>query len=274
MFSPYYRRAFAKDSTTPADDHCAINVCLYGAVRRWTMTERGRRHVQRDARSFTVGASRVEWKDDALVVDIDERSLPLPYRVRGRVRLNPRGLSTFVTALDGHGRHRWGPIAPCARVEVELTQPALRWRGHAYFDSNEGDEPIERAFTRWDWLRAPRPDGGGTVLYDVVTRDAAPRLIGAHFAPDGNDVALVQPERRRQRLPPTRWWRIDRRVPVDSMSAFVQRTLEDTPFYARSLLGLSLQGVPTEAIHETLDVTRLVSPAVQWMLPWRMPRVA
>ena len=272
MFSPYYRRAFARDAGTPADDHCAINVCLYGPVRRWTMTERGQRHVRRDARAFAVGRSAVEWTGDTLVVDIDERSVPLPHRVRGRVRLHPSALSTFHTALDPKGRHRWGPIAPCARIEVDLEQPALRWRGHAYFDSNEGDEPIERAFVRWDWLRAPLPDGRCAVLYDVVTRDdGEPHLIGARFAPDGSDSPFAL--RQRQRLPPTRWWRVDRQVPVDTAPAFVQQTLEDTPFYARSLLRVSLHDAPTDAIHETLDVTRLASTAVQWMLPWRMPRV-
>jgi carotenoid 1,2-hydratase len=235
------------------------------------MTERGQRHVQREARSFTLGRSRIEWRDDTLVVDLDERSVPVPHRVRGRVRLRPMGLSTFHTPLDANGRHRWGPIAPCARVEVELTHPDLRWQGHAYFDSNEGDEPIERAFVRWDWLRAPLPDGRCAVLYDVLTRDGEPHLIGARFAPDGSDTPFML--RQRQRLPPTRWWRVDRRVPVDTAPAFVQQTLEDTPFYARSLLRVSLRDEPTDAIHETLDVTRLCSPAVQWMLPWRMPRV-
>ena len=48
---------------------------------------------------------------------------PLPRRVRGRVRVHPQGLCRFVAPLDAAGRHRWGPIAPCARIEVELDQP-------------------------------------------------------------------------------------------------------------------------------------------------------
>jgi carotenoid 1,2-hydratase len=52
----------------------------------------------------------------------------------------------------------------------------------------------------------------------------------------------------------------------------VARTLEDTPFYARSLLRLSLAGQRSDAIHETLDVDRLRMPAVQCLLPFRMPR--
>lgn len=236
------------------------------------MTERGRRHVHRDAQAFAVGPSRVAWNGQSLVVEIDERCSPWPRRLRGRVRLHPAGLCGFSTALDARGHHHWGPIAPCARIEVEMDTPGLRWRGHAYLDSNQGDEPIERGFVRWDWLRAPLADGRCAVLYDLQPRVGEARLIGARFARDGGvePIALDQ----RQRLPPTRWWRVDRRTPADASPAVIQRTLEDTPFYARSLLRLSLHGEPVDAVHETLDVTRLVSPTVQRLLPWRMPRVA
>jgi carotenoid 1,2-hydratase len=187
------------------------------------------------------------------------------------VRVHPTGLCNFSTALDAAGRHRWGPIAPCARVEVDLAVPGLRWQGNAYLDSNEGDEPVERAFTRWDWLRAPQPDGRCAVLYDVQPRQGEARLIGASFSADGQVEPLNTAHR--QRLPATRWWRVDRRVPLDGGGAVVQRTLEDTPFYARSLLRLPLGGVHVDAVHETLDVQRLTHGAVQRMLPFRMPRV-
>ena len=60
-------------------------MALYGAAgRRWTMTERGRRHMHRSAREFVVGPSRVHWDGQALVIDIDERGAPLPQRVRGQ----------------------------------------------------------------------------------------------------------------------------------------------------------------------------------------------
>lgn len=236
------------------------------------MTERGRGHVHRDANAFAVGPSRLEWSGQSLAVEIDERCSPWPRRVRGRVRLHPEGLTPFRTALDAAGRHRWRPIAPCARVEVDLPQPGLRWQGNAYLDSNEGDEPIDAAFVRWDWLRAPLADGRCAVLYDVQPRQGEPRLIGARFARDGGVEPFALD--RRQRLPATRWWRVDRRLPMESSPAVVRRTLEDTPFYARSLLRMSLGGETVDAVHETLDVTRLTSPAVQRLLPWRMPRVA
>jgi carotenoid 1,2-hydratase len=54
----------------------------------------------------------------------------------------------------------------------------------------------------------------------------------------------------------------------------VQEQLEDTPFYQRALLQFDYAGEPLLAFHETLSVPRLVSPVVQAMLPFRMPRRA
>jgi carotenoid 1,2-hydratase len=52
----------------------------------------------------------------------------------------------------------------------------------------------------------------------------------------------------------------------------VSEQLEDTPFYQRAVLRSTLLGEPVTSFHESLDCTRLVSPVVQAMLPWRMPR--
>jgi carotenoid 1,2-hydratase len=234
------------------------------------MTERGRRHVQRERHRFAVGPSRLHWTGDALEITLDERGMPLPRAVRGVVRVQPRALAGYHAALDEHGRHRWGPIAPCSRVEVALQSPALRWRGHAYLDSNEGDEPIERGFARWDWLRTASADGSTAVIYDVQPPAGPPRLVAQRFAPDGScralDVAAAP-----QRLPAAPLWRIGRQVRADG-AARVLSTLEDTPFYARSLLEMALGGERLGAVHETLDLHRLRSPIVQAMLPFRMPR--
>jgi carotenoid 1,2-hydratase len=247
-------------------------VCLYSpGAKRWTMTERAARHVRRAAHEFVIGPSVMVWQRDALLVEIDERGAPLPRTVRGRLRLRPEALSNFSVALDGMGRHRWSPLAPCARIEVDLAAPRLRWQGSAYLDSNESDEPIERGFTRWDWQRATLPDGQVAVIYDTQPRDAAPRVIASRFAPDGSHRAIETPASCA--LPPAPLWRIARRAHADG-AARVLRTLEDTPFYTRSLLDLSLDGRTVSAVHETLDVRRLSSPIVQAMLPFRMPRRA
>jgi carotenoid 1,2-hydratase len=271
VFSPYYRRA-QRRGRARADDHCAVNVCLYGpGANRWAMTERGHLDVRRSRHGFAVGPSALQWHADGLDIAVDEVANPLPRRVRGRVRVLPQGLSRGVHALDAAGRHRWGPIAPCARVEVAFEQPALRWSGHAYLDSNEGDEPIDAGFSTWDWLRAPLPGGGSAVVYDVRARaGGAERLLGLRFAPDGSETPLALPARRA--LPAT-GWRIDRAVRCDDGGVpSVARTLEDTPFYARSLVRTRLGGHDVEAVHETLSAARFAAPWVQALLPWRMPR--
>ena len=254
-----------------ANNHACLNVALYSpGARRWTMTERGRASVRRELRSLAIGPSSLAWCGNALAIDIDEVANPLPRRVLGRVRVLPLGLSCFSAALDGAGRHRWGPIAPCARIEVDLHSPALRWQGHAYFDSNEGDEPIASPFARWDWLRAPLANGSTAVVYDVQQKHGAPdRVIATRLAPDGRAEAFDAPPR--QALPASAWF-VKRSVRSDAAGARLVRTLEDTPFYARSLLQSSLCGERVTAVHESLDIPRLDSAAVRMLLPFRMPR--
>ncbi len=232
------------------------------------MTERGARHVHRSACEFVVGPSRLRWDGGALCLELDEIGVPLPQRVRGRVRIWPHGLAHWRSTLDAGGHHRWTPIAPCARAEVELDAPALRWQGEAYLDSNDGDEPIERPFADWDWSRATLPDGSTAVIYDVRERDGRERVIAQRFGVHGQTTAFEPPPR--QGLPSS-GWRIARQIRSDA-PARVRSTLEDTPFYARSLLDCGLDGQRVLAVHESLNLPRLQNPLVQWMLPWRMPR--
>ncbi len=274
MFSPYYswaRRRTPGGRANP-EDFCALNVALYGAAgNRWTMTERGRRHVRRSAREFVIGPSRVAWENDGLTIEIDEVGVPIPHRVRGRIRVLPQALCRFTAALDDEGHHRWGPIAPCARVEVEMDRPAASWSGHAYLDSNEGDEPIDIPFREWDWSRGSLRDGSTGVIYDVRQKQGADRVLALRFRPDGSHEPFEPPPR--QALPRTAW-RIDRSLRTDpGTPAEVLQSLEDTPFYQRSMLRSGLLGETVTSVHETLNLPRLTSTAVQLMLPWRMPRV-
>jgi carotenoid 1,2-hydratase len=249
----------------------ALNVALYGAAgKRWTMTERGRAAMHRSADEFVIGPSRLHWDGHSLLIEIDEVGMPMPQRVRGRVRLWPQGLSRFSTALDDGGRHRWGPIAPCSRIEVELDRPGTRWAGHAYLDSNEGDEPIDRPFRAWDWSRATLQDGSTAVVYDVRQKTGGDRVIAQRFARDGTATAFEPPPR--QALPGSRW-RVPRAMRTESgRPARVLRTLEDAPFYVRSMLESGLLGETVASVHESLLVPRVVSLPVRLMLPWRMPR--
>lgn len=247
-------------------------MALYGkAGKRWTMTERSRASMTRDASRLVVGPSQVHWNGECLTIDIDEITVPIPQRVRGQVRVYPKGLCRFVASLDDGGLHRWGPIAPCSRVEVEFAAPAMRWSGHAYLDSNEGDEPIDRPFTEWDWSRGSLSDGSTGVIYDVRQKQGGDRVIAVRFQPSGDFEHFTPPER--QPLPRTAW-RIGRTMRTEAhRPAVVTQTLEDTPFYVRSVLSSGLLGEAVASVHETLNVPRLVSTAVQLMLPWRMPRV-
>jgi carotenoid 1,2-hydratase len=270
VFSPYYAWARKRGPVDP-DNHCALNVAIYSQGKsRWAMTERGRRHCARNAQQFTIGPSQLNWDGDCLSIDINEVCAPLPRRIQGRIKLWPQQLCTYSTALNASGRHRWGPLAPASRIEVDLQEPHLKWQGHAYLDSNEGDEPIDRGFHTWDWSRARMRDGSTLVFYDMHTPAGDEHLLALRFTPRGAVDSLTAPAT--QRLPKT-GWRLERRMRSDGVVA-VHEQLEDTPFYQRALLKLDHAGEPLLAFHETLSVPRLVSPVVQAMLPWRMPRRA
>jgi carotenoid 1,2-hydratase len=58
----------------------------------------------------------------------------------------------------------------------------------------------------------------------------------------------------------------------NSESLKVQKVLENTPFYTRSVLNSELLGEKVLSFHETLSVPKLTLTSTQLMLPWRMPR--
>jgi carotenoid 1,2-hydratase len=252
-------------------------VALYGkAGKRWTMTERSRKSLVRDASSYSLGPSSLRWDGASLVIEFDEVGMPVPLRAKGRVRLHPHALFNTIMPLDDGAHHRWGPIAPCARVEVELSHPQVKWSGEAYFDSNEGDEPINTArqqrFVDWDWSRATMRDGSTAVIYDVRQREGTDRVLAMRFNPKGIASPFEVPNTKHT-LPMT-MWRIARNMRQDNNAhTSIIETLEDTPFYARSVLRTKLMSEEVTAMHETLHVPRLASMSTQLMLPWRMPRL-
>ncbi|CAN5845161.1 carotenoid 1,2-hydratase [soil metagenome] len=195
--------------------------------------------------------------------------MPVPSALRGRITVFPTALADRTFALDGGARHRWQPIAPSARVDVELQSPALRWSGTGYVDSNDGDRPLESDFSTWTWSRAPM--GRDTVvLYDVDRRREDPLSLALRFDRHGQ-VRDVEPPAQAI-LPATRW-RMERRTRVDAgAQATVIHTLEDAPFYARSAITTRLLGESTVAVHESLSLDRFRSRWVQTLLPFRMPR--
>jgi carotenoid 1,2-hydratase len=52
----------------------------------------------------------------------------------------------------------------------------------------------------------------------------------------------------------------------------VVKTLEDTPFYTRSMIETELLGETRISMHESLDLRRFASTWVKCLLPFRMPR--
>jgi carotenoid 1,2-hydratase len=268
VFSPYYKRSGRGNPL----DHAALNVALYGPNARWAMTERPAGAVRPEASQLAIGPSAVRWVGDCLVIDIEERDtrimVPWQRRVTGQIKLWPEMLNSESFALDPAGRHLWHCIAPRARIEVEMREPALSWKGSAYLDSNRGSESLEEGFRTWHWSRA-HLGRDVAVLYEGKRRDGTKFASALRF-----DAAGVPHEAE---LPPVAplddtGWRLERRTRADRGIASVRRTWEDVPFYTRATVGARLYGEEVVMMQETLSLDRLCSPLVQIMLPFRMPR--
>lgn len=268
MFSPSYFRARRSELFPDPDAHCGINVALYGARERWAFTEPGPHGSHRTRGQLSLGGSSLRWIDGALHVQIDERTTGGGRPIRGTVRLTPGTARGTPIELDAHGRHQWWCVAPGARIEVDLSAPELRWSGSGYHDSNFGREPLEQAFAGWTWSRA-ETDQGTAVLYDARPRGGEPTERALLFRPDGS-IASWEPAARSELT--TTGWRVPRTIRSDAGHDRVIETLEDTPFYARSLVRTRRLGQDVTAVHEALDLDRFAHPIVQKMLPFRIRR--
>ncbi len=218
---------------------------------------------------LSIGPSRLQWDDGALLIHFHEVAAPIPSPVRGTIRLDPTAMVGDTFAIDGAGRHLWRPIAPRAEVEVTLSHPACAWRGQGYFDTNGGDEPLEHGFIGWDWSRAHRPRDT-LLFYDVERRDGGAAGLALRIGAGGEIARIEAPPAHAQRLP---FWRMPRRVRGEAdRPPTLRRTLEDAPFYTRSAFDGAFGGEPAQIVHESLSLDRLRLPVVRAMLPFRMPR--
>ena len=273
VFSPWYARARRRGPTDPLD-HAAINLALYGRSKRWwTMTERDRHAVTRQVHQLQIGPSELRWQGDTLHISINEKTAPWPRAVHGEIRLKTSQLLTHAWAIDAEGAHRWTPIAPHAQIEVDFERPHLRWAGPAYFDGNEGDAPLERDFARWQWARA-HEGNDSVIFYDTQWLHGGGRSLALRILADGSTHTIEAANERLplQRLPSTPWG-IKRDTHCDKeQQSRVIKTLEDGPFYARSLLETRIDGRAVQAWHESVSLERFRSRWVQALLPVRLPR--
>jgi len=267
VFSPYYAAARRRGAGDPLD-HVSVNAILYTARGKyWAMTERGKGSLERSASRLAIGPSTLSWDGSRLTMDIDEWTMPLPRRLRGRVTLDTGPIFGEAHALDTAGRHRWRPIAPCATASVAFEKPALAWQGQAYIDMNFGSEPLEEGFRYWTWSRQSQA-AATRILYDVVQRDGARRHLALDYGRGGKVGRFTPPPVLA--LPRT-GWQVARATRADPGNPVrVARTLEDTPFYSRSLLEGGDDGA--QWIHESVDLDRFRSRWVQALLPFKMPR--
>jgi carotenoid 1,2-hydratase len=270
VFSPWYarerRRMRGGGPLAQPESHCAINVALYQVRGRdvWAFTEH--REFERDGLHFRLGENELRWAIDDrgphLVITIAERTAITGGAIRGRVILRPHAIFSPRIELDHAGRHRWYPIAPHGRIEAEFEAPDLRFEGSGYHDVNEGDEGLEQAFTRWSWSRAALGSDRTAILY-VFEFEPATRTM-THVDPRefGPSVALTKTG-----------WRVDRSIRSDvGTRPELIRTLEDTPFYSRNLVALTLRGHTTTAVHESVDLERFARAWVRFLLPFRIRR--
>jgi carotenoid 1,2-hydratase len=267
VFSPYYAWARRKGGADP-ENHCALNVALYGdSGHRWSMTERGRRAIARSASHFQIGPSAMRWENGDLIIDINEITVPLPGRLRGRVRLTPSAICAHEVRLDPQGLHMWRPVAPVSRIRAEFENPELSWTGAGYHDSNWGQVPLEDSFESWVWSRAATRHGAA-IVYDTVLKGGKPAGFALDIAASG--AVSERPVQPRQDMPST-FWRMARHMRA-AKSFRIAALLEDSPFYARSLLRIDTDDGEADAFHESLSLNRFRNPIVQLMLPFRMPR--
>jgi carotenoid 1,2-hydratase len=266
-FSPAYARARDRGPANPLT-YSSMNVALYGtSSSAWALHERPIGEGARTATSVTIGASTMAWQGDRLVVDIDERATPFGRPVRGRVVVHPQAHAGLELAIDERGEHLWWPVAPLARIEVDLKDPAVRFEGHGYHDANAGQVALDRTFESWSWSRA-RTEDGALLTYDVSCSSGVERSLAFNVSPRGHVEHLELPWRAPLK---STVWGLERHARGDAgEAARVVRSLEDGPFYARALIETRLAGRPVVAMHEALAAHRLRRPWVRLLTGARM----
>lgn len=267
-----------------------MNIALYGRPRggeqnrlsAWSLKERGIIDSDRFAEGVWIGSSVMRWLGpegggDSLVIDLDERGTPFGERLRGSVVLHPTTRTDLDLAIDAAGEHRWWPVAPLARIEVDISSAkgSMRFSGDGYYDANAGSAPIESAFESWTWSRGTRAGfrklDEALMTYDVIPTSGRPRRSLAFRVSTQGDVDVFEDRCTRIHALPRTFWGLEREARTDSgHRAKIHRTFEDGPFYSRSLVETRLGGRSFQAIHETLAAHRLKEEWVRVFTTYRM----
>ncbi|MFO0727794.1 MAG: carotenoid 1,2-hydratase [Myxococcota bacterium] len=267
VFSPRYARARRRHGPQATDplDFLGLSAVLYGpGRRRWCLSERGQSALDRSAAHLRLGPSSLRVEDGSWHAEIQEPGAPFGAGLSGHLRLDPVLLGSGGRALSASGLHRWWPMAPMARAEVELSEPKLRFRGAAYLDANVGQEPLEAGFEGWSWARV-HGQGAAAIVYEATDRQGQTLLAAERFGEEGAST----PPLSLQRLGRTAWG-LEERLRLDQGSTpSGHRRLEDTPFYARSSLSASILGVRGTAVSESLSLARFRRREIQALLGFR-----
>jgi carotenoid 1,2-hydratase len=266
VFSPYYAWA-NRNSPADPENHCALNLALYGAKKAWAMTERSKRFLLRREDLLQIGPSTLRWENNTLRAQIDEVTVPIPSRLRGTFTLIPTAIQNQKFTLNESGAHSWHPIAPTARIDVTFENPKLSWSGPAYLDHNQGARPLSKDFLSWQWSRTTASTET-TIFYDTKNKDGTETNLALKITPDGQTTPTPSPP-----FHPIKngFWGITRSARSTTPPAIIA-TLEDAPFYLRTHLTTTLNGPSVDTIHESLNLTRLTTFPIPLMLPFRMPR--
>jgi carotenoid 1,2-hydratase len=267
-FSPFYARKRQHAAQVDPFEFNAMNVVLYRRGRkRWCFTEYGAEQLDRSDVQLQLGPNDWQWDGERLKIVVDERSPILRAKIKGHVELSAAPRFDSVIELDNGGRHHWWPIAPHSRIRVELTNPRLRFEGKAYHDSNWGSESLVDGFVGWNWSRSEL-DGGTAIIYDTVPAVGDERRFARFLGSDGqtHDLELnqaVQLGRSR--------WGIRRQTRFQSgKQPRLLRSLENSPFYTRSLLRWFYASRSAEGVHESMDLDRFRRPWVKFLFYLRM----
>ena len=157
-----------------------------------------------------------------------------------------------------------------AACEIEPRDPRPAARAVEGRPPAVGGRAVKCAAGSWKQgleIRWSRPHGfGGRILY----REAAPPQQFESCGLVGAQLVLAELPRVAGRRGVCQ----TKQTLRTAGSSTVRQTLEDAPFYARSVLDSRLYGERVEAVHETLDLDRFRLPVVKLMLPFRMPRRA